>query len=97
MASIGAATLTSRYGAARVTYLLGSLDADPKAADLDITCEAETQGASRFERGQAFYERLDDVYGSGITSRHTLRVVDGVGHAAREMFGSSAGRSALVD
>jgi pimeloyl-ACP methyl ester carboxylesterase len=94
---IGAATLKARYGQARVTYLLGALDTDPNASDLDTTCEAQAQGATRLERGQRFYEHLAIAYGTGVYGRHTLQVVPGVGHSASGMFGSAAGRTALTN
>lgn len=95
--AIGASALRSRYGAARVTYLLGADDTNPDDADLDKTCGAEAQGPHRRARGENFVDTLDDVYGSGIYSRHALYIVSGVGHSAREMFGSSAGRSAFAN
>ncbi|MFA7297174.1 MAG: hypothetical protein WC211_08340 [Dehalococcoidia bacterium] len=96
MAEVGASALTSRYRDARVTYLLGALDTDPNAADLDVTCGAALQGASRFERGQQFHRHLSMVFGEGVTAQHRLSVVPGVGHEARSMFGSAAGRAALL-
>ena len=96
MAEVGASALSARYRAASVTYLLGALDTDPHAADLDVTCEAELQGASRFERGQQFYRHLSLTFGEGVTVQHRLAVVSGVGHDARSMFASAAGRAALL-
>jgi pimeloyl-ACP methyl ester carboxylesterase len=95
MAEVGASALTARYRDADVTYLLGALDTDPNAPDLDLTCEAKLQGASRFERGQQFYRHLAMTFGDGVTAQHHLAVVPGVGHDARLMFASGAGRAAL--
>ncbi|MGE3857688.1 MAG: hypothetical protein AB7G21_12100, partial [Dehalococcoidia bacterium] len=95
--AIGATTLRSRYEVARVTYLLGANDTDEDASDLDTTCGAEAQGPNRRARGENFYESLESVYGRGVYDRHTLRIVSGVGHSAREMFGSSTGRAALAE
>jgi len=92
---LGASTLKSRYGASQVTYLLGANDDNPDDSDLDVTCGAQAQGSHRRERGEQFHDSLRNVYGSGIYARHPLSIVSGVGHSAREMFASSAGRAAL--
>ena len=92
---LGASTLKARYGANDVTYLLGAEDDDPEDSDLDVTCGAQAQGPHRRARGEAFHKSLADTYGTGIYGRHSLSIVKGVGHSAREMFGSSVGRAAL--
>jgi pimeloyl-ACP methyl ester carboxylesterase len=94
MAAIGADAISGRYAASRVTYLLGSDDTE-RDESLDTTCEADAQGAVRLQRGQRFYEHLRLAFGNGIYARHSLVVVEGVGHSARDMFTSGPGRAAL--
>lgn len=95
MASIGAATIKARYGERRVMYLLGADDNDSSAEGLDENCAANAQGADRRERGESFYDLLDNVYGAGVYARHTKHIVPGVGHSSKRIYESAAGRQAL--
>lgn len=87
--SIGAATLTSRYRATTMTYLLGELDTDPNDPDLDTGCAATRQGPYRLERGLRFHRSL------GTTS-HIVLTVPGVGHQGKEIINSVQGKAALA-
>jgi hypothetical protein len=95
MATVGAGTIKARYGERQVTYLLGADDDDADGEGLDESCAANAQGASRLARGTSYFGFLDDFYGSGVYTRHTKRVVPGVGHSSRDIYNSAAGREAL--
>ena len=72
--------------ARRYVLMLGTSDVDPDAADLSKTAGAEREGASRYERGQAFFK-------AGAASARTLGVpfawklaeVPGVAHEGSAM------------
>ena len=93
--AVGAATLKSRYGARPFTYLLGALDTDPADASLDTNCAAQWQGSQRLERGTIHFQYLGTVFGQGVYATHELRTVPGVGHDAKNIYGSVEGRGAL--
>jgi pimeloyl-ACP methyl ester carboxylesterase len=83
------------YAQRDVIYLLGTADIDPHEKDLDISCEAEAQGPTRFVRGQAYFGWLHGRHPSGWSQR--MWFVPGVAHSARKMFTSHGGVSALFD
>jgi len=84
-----------RYLSRRVIYLLGGDDDDSDAHNLDRSCAAELQGRNRLERGEAFYNYLGDIGGSGVYSRQLLSVIPDVGHDAARVFRSEPGMRAL--
>jgi hypothetical protein len=83
------------YASRDVIYLLGAADIDPREKDLDISCAAETQGPTRFARGQAYFAALHARHASGWTQR--MWFVPGVAHSARKMFTSACGVNAIFD
>ncbi len=87
--------LEKTYVARRVTYLLGALDTDPQHRALDKSCMAEAQGATRYQRGQAYFAAMQARNGGALN--HRLRVVAGVGHDGDKILTSSCGLSALFD
>jgi hypothetical protein len=82
----------AQYAHRYVIYLLGNLDTDINAGDLDDSCEAYLQGAQRFARGTFFYRHMMQFYPS---NRHRRVVVPNVGHSGSGMFNSTNGREAL--
>jgi pimeloyl-ACP methyl ester carboxylesterase len=85
-------TLRTQYLSRDVTILLGALDTSDED-NLDRGCEARMQGAHRYERGVLFYQYVQA--GFSPDGAHTLGVIPGVGHDARAMLTSDAGRRAL--
>jgi hypothetical protein len=96
-ASGGGAGLAREYGRRTVTYLLGAEDTDPHNASLDTSCGAGAQGATRFVRGQRYFQYVQLLLGPAVLRTQSLHVVPDVGHDGRGMFLSSAGRAALFD
>ncbi len=85
--------LEGDYVARDVTYLVGELDTNPAHPELDRSCMAEAQGATRFERAHNYYAALRARDGEQL--RHRLIDVPGVGHDGVAMFTSAAGLAAL--
>jgi hypothetical protein len=83
------------YAKADVIYLLGSEDVDPEQRDLDTSCAAEAQGATRLDRGFAYYRYLRLRHPQAFGQR--LWVVKAVAHNGERMIDSSCGRSAIFD
>jgi hypothetical protein len=83
------------YAQQDVIYLLGTADIDPHEKDLDTSCAAETQGSTRFLRGQAYFAYLHGRHPSAWNQR--MWFVPGVAHSARKMFTSACGVSALFN
>lgn len=75
--------------------MLGTADTDPHEKDLDVTCSAEAEGQTRFERGKAYYVYLHSRNAAAWNQQ--LRFVKGVGHSAHQMFTSVCGIDALLD
>lgn len=75
----------------RVTIANGSKDVTT-AGDLDVTCEAMTQGPNRLARGGWFAAHTRSLW---PTAPHDYRVVPGVAHSASGMFYSPILRSNL--
>lgn len=89
---VDAKTLRTQYLSRDVTILLGALDTSDED-NLDRGCEARMQGAHRYERGVLFYQYVQTRFTT--EGAHTLEVIPGVGHDARAMLTSDAGRRAL--
>lgn len=87
--------LEKAYVARRVIYLLGTGDTDPNHPALDKSCMAEAQGAFRLVRGQAYVETMRQR--DNGTPRHSLWLVEGVGHNGDKMLTSPCGLAALFD
>jgi len=97
MGAVGAAALGQRYASRQVVTLLGLEDNDPYSASLDRTCAAMLQGRHRLERGEIFYNHVQDRFGEEILQRHFLDYVANVGHSARRMLQSDCGLFHLYD
>ncbi len=83
-----------RYLAARITVLLGREDTGSR--NLATSDEAEEQGATRLERGQAVFQEAERAARQrGWAFNWRLAVIPGVGHSARRMFTSEAAFDAL--
>jgi len=91
MSQLSASQIRSRFPQQRVTYLLGELDDDPAALDLDTSCAAMLQGSNRLERGLIFGSYVRHVYGASGFANHRTIVVPDVGHSAENMFRSPCG------
>jgi hypothetical protein len=88
------AEVEARYVGRAVTYLLGTLDVDPNHRVLDKSCEARSQGPSRFARGHAYFAHLRARHPD---LQHRLFDVPGVGHEGGKMFNSTCGLAALFE
>jgi len=95
MRQVGPERIREGYASREITYLLGERDNDPRHPQLDRGRAAELEGATRMDRGVAFFRYLQHLYGPAVTSRQRLEIVPGVGHSARRMFVSNAGLEAL--
>ena len=96
MAIPSAADIRENYRLRRVTYLIGELDTSTTDPDLDVSCEANTQGSYRRERGEVFREYLHDFYATtGVC--HDWSLVPGVGHNSDGMLNSACGRRAIFN
>lgn len=89
------AELEQTYVARDVVYLLGSADTDPNHPELDKSCKAEAQGATRWERGHNFLGILR-IRDEGVPKQR-LFVAPGIGHDARGMLLSPCGLAAVFD
>ena len=81
--AIGAATIGDRLRSRNVTVLVGTLDNDPHAEDLDNTCPGKLQGPNRYDRGHTFLDYMDERFPG---HRHWIVNVDNAGHSPFEMF-----------
>jgi hypothetical protein len=95
LAAVGADGIRAQFESRHVAYLLGSSDTDPNESSLDKSCQAEMQGSYRLARGQAFYNYLGHVYGSGVYTTQSETIVQGVAHDANGMFCSPEGQRVL--
>jgi hypothetical protein len=93
--AVGAGGIRTQFESRSVAYLLGSSDTDPNDSSLDKSCEGEMQGPYRLARGQAFFNYLGHVYGSGVYATQTQTIVQGVAHDANGMFCSPEGQRVL--
>ena len=87
--------LLERYLSRRVTYLMGTADNNPTQDNLDKTCSAKAQGATRIERARRYvaYERF--VATPFRFVNHDAYEVIGVGHNQSGMFQSTCGVKVL--
>jgi pimeloyl-ACP methyl ester carboxylesterase len=92
LAAVGPESIRQRYGEREVIYLLGKNDDDPYTKNLDRSCAARLQGATRLERGLAFHAHLRRFYGEDIVARHVLEIVPDIGHQGPRILRSDAGR-----
>ncbi len=77
------------YKKKHIIYLLGEKDTTNNG-NLSITRPAMLQGPNRLDRGKAYYNHLQKIYGNEIRKTHQLVVVKGVGHSSSNMFRSRA-------
>jgi pimeloyl-ACP methyl ester carboxylesterase len=76
------AGVASDYPTRNVIYMLGSLDTKVDKY-LDTSCEANRQGANRYDRGMKFHDHLARHYGRPV---HRKVIVQGVGHSGSRML-----------
>ena len=75
----------------RLVVLLGELDTDPNHKELDKSARAEAQGATRFERGQAFVKAAERSAQQLQTPlAWQLRTVPGAAHQNSKMSKAAA-------
>jgi len=89
---LSSSTLISQYLNRKVYYFLGELDTVVDDS-LDTSCEAKLQGPHRLKRGKNYFSFLSKFNSNNL---HTLRVVPGVGHDAKGMYGSSEVTNVLL-
>jgi hypothetical protein len=87
--------LERRYAARDVVYLLGTADTDPHHPALDVSCAAEAQGPSRYQRGLAYFAVLRQRNPQGFQQR--LWSIPGVAHDGRAVLNAPCGLAALFD
>ena len=92
MSTVSAAAVLLQYPQRHVTYLVGADDLS-RTNDLDISCEGEAQGYTRYTRGVAYSNYIERYFSS---NHHSLGVVPGVGHDSYGMSSSSAGKAAIL-
>ena len=95
MSRLSITQIRSQFAAREVSLLLGELDTDPNALDLDIGCAAMLQGANRFERGTIFSNYILHFFGPAVALTHRTFPIPGVGHDSRDMFTSACGAALL--
>lgn len=88
--------IRERYASRGVRYLIGTADDDPNSTSLDRSCAAQTQGANREERAVNYHAHLVATFGQDVGDAQPLVTVAGVGHDARRMLASEAGRASLT-
>jgi hypothetical protein len=91
MDRLEASELTSRYLRRHVTYLVGSDDTS-RTNDLDVSCAGDAQGYTRFARGVAYSNYIEQHYPA---NHHAGDVVIGVGHSSGGMSSSAVGKDAV--
>ncbi len=85
-------SIRDQYQFRRVSYLNGSTDT--ATTDLDVTAEANWQGANRYERSQWYAGHLPDHYGT-LPPYHTFTVATGVSHNGHAMYISTSGLATI--
>lgn len=79
-----------RYLARDVTIVLGSEDRDGAGLLLEVSPAAMAQGANRLERGMNYDRHVHRLANAaGLTTRHRLIQLSGVGHAANEVLAAA--------
>lgn len=97
MSEVGPAKLMQNYQERNVLYLLGELDNDPNHSYLETGCSAMLQGEQRLQRGEIYFNHVNDFFGVSNLVSHYKSIVSGVGHSARKVFQSECGLSFLYD
>jgi hypothetical protein len=92
-----AQVLLDRYESAEVVYFSGADDIQFNTTYLDKTCPAMFQGQMRLQRMQIYVRYLIHLYGLEVFQRHSVSIVQGVGHNHRQMFLSFCGLYYLFD
>jgi hypothetical protein len=80
-----------QYTSRQVAYLLGSEDVC-QDRDFEMSCAANAQGATRFQRGRFYYSFIQTYFPS---AQHDMVVVPEVGHDHDAMFNSTQGKVAI--
>lgn len=93
---LSAEQLFRRYADRNVTFMVGSLDKNPRDRMIDRTCGASMQGSTRVER-QLTYMRYEQFLSAkwGVEVRHPQFQVEGIGHNAARLFASQPVADAL--
>ena len=97
MSEVGIVKIIQNYQDRNVLYLFGELDNDPNSSYLATGCSAMLQGEHRLQRGEIYFNYINDFFGSSNLASHHKEIVDGVGHSASKMFQSDCGLSFLYD
>lgn len=92
---VSAAAIEQHYLTEDIVYLLGTADVDPNHKELDRSCSAEQQGATRLARGLNYVALLRAENGGRLSQR--VVEVPGVGHSSVRMYASTCGMAALFD
>jgi predicted esterase len=87
-ARLGARRIRDQFRDRDVIYMQGALDTDPHTDD----CEVELQGGNTVEKGEIYFNYLQDHYGAAV---HQRLVVAGVGHSGRGLMTSADGLAVL--
>src|SRR5580704_3719178 len=95
IAAAGWQGLEDAFAQKDVVYLLGTADVDPHEKDLDVSCAGESEGPTRFLRGQAYYAWLHKRHASAWNQR--MWFVPDVAHSGTKMFTSDCGVAALFE
>jgi len=90
---IGWEEMEAAYAKADVIYLMGEEDTDPRQKDLDVSCAGEAEGATRLERGRAYFAYLKARHPADWGQR--LWLVEGVAHSGERMVEAPCGVKAL--
>lgn len=95
---VSPAQLEKDYLQRDVIYLLGTADNDPHADALGQSCAFSSQGATRLQRGHAYFRYLTAAAAAQqLPQRHRLLEVAGVAHRTFAMYHSVCGLAALFD
>ena len=92
------AMLEKDYLQRDVVYLLGTADNDPNADAVGQSCTYKSQGATRLERGHAYFRYVTAAAEAAhLPQRHRLFEVPGVAHRTYAMYHSACGLAAVFD
>ncbi|WP_050478483.1 hypothetical protein [Herbaspirillum rhizosphaerae] len=95
---VSPADLERNYLQRDVVYLLGTADNDPNADALGLSCGYKSQGATRLERGHAYFRYINAAAEAArLPQRHRLLEVPDVAHRTYAMYHSACGLAALFD
>lgn len=85
-----------RYVGRDVTIMLGSEDRDGAALLLEVSAAAMAQGANRLERGIKYHRHVRALAReAGLTAKHRLVRLDGVGHDAGDVLAAPQTRKIM--